>query len=449
MPAIGLPPAFIPPVVVLPAASAVVPVVAGAAATGVALPVLPLVGAVVAGAAVAGLASLAVAAFVGGLQWGQVNSRPRPSVPQVFAPITGTTTPDGNTAPGTWVHFYGPITYRLTDSSCEPLPTASYAEGAPSGIVRHDVVSVSAVRYLTNGCGVYGREITLEFSGGAPSEIYSLGRVGGGSAYASYEGPERFEWLGPNAVPLVDRPPGATYPDTHTQTEIQPEPLPAPAVAPPVPLPYAPTVAPEAEPTTQPAPTTPASPVVAPPVVKPAPVTPAATPTTTTPTTPAGQVQPAPLLPPVNTPTTVHVVNGTPIPANGPQATPQGIAQELGRIENKLARLLSPNPRGGPDLTDRLGLIWSSIQAIAEIINSASASGEYRISSPCVLDDDGQRVERVVEFDGALTAFGVLQNRMDALAALLQEHKDLKQPICRETPATGGQAVTVNFVQID
>jgi hypothetical protein len=239
--------------------------------------------------------------------------------------------------------------------------------------------------------------------------------------------------------------------EPEARRQFEPEPLEEPAKTPPVviPLPYAPPAAPEAEPTQEPTPTRPTRPVVAPPVTRPAPVVPAAVPRTTTPTTPAGGVQPTPQLPPTKTPTTVHVVNGSQIPANGPQATPQGIAQELGRIENKLARLLNPSPRGGPDLTDRLGLIWSAIQALAEIINSTGASGEYRLSSPCVVDDNGQRVERVVEFEGALTAFGVLQNRIDALAALLQEHKDLKQPICRETPATGGQAVTVNFVQID
>jgi hypothetical protein len=40
----------------------------------------------------------------------------------------------------------------------------------------------------------------------------------------------------------------------------------------------------------------------------------------------------------------------------------------------------------------------------------------------------------------------MLQNRMDALAQLIQVHKDLKQPNCRFKPQ--GEFVTVNFEQV-
>ena len=154
-------------------------------------------------------------------------------------------------------------------------------------------------------------------------------------------------------------------------------------------------------------------------------------------------------MPPAKTPTTVHVVNGTQIPANGPQPTPQGIAQELGRIESKLARLIDPKSDRPGQPPDRLHWLQENIANIIDFFLSINGGGEYRISSPCVLDEEGNRIESVVEYSGALQSFGVISNKIDALAQLLQEHKDLKQPICRETPATGGQAVTVNFVQID
>jgi hypothetical protein len=74
--------------------------------------------------------------------------------------------------------------------------------------------------------------------------------------------------------------------------------------------------------------------------------------------------------------------------------------------------------------------------------------GQYEISSPCELTEAGDRVPVVVPFSGALSSFGVLSNKMDAVAELLQAHKDLKQPICKQTPAIG-EPVTVQFVQID
>ena len=49
----------------------------------------------------------------------------------------------------------------------------------------------------------------------------------------------------------------------------------------------------------------------------------------------------------------------------------------------------------------------------------------------------------VVEVPGALTSFGAILNRLDALAQLIQVHKDLKQPGCKHKPT--GEWVTVQF----
>lgn len=448
MPLVGLPPAFVPPVVAVPAANAIVPFVAGTAAAGGGAAVASAVAAPLLVGALAGVAVLGIAYGVAQL-WGALNQVAE--TPPGYVPTSPTAYTAGTARAPSGVAGQFTVVWVSPDV----YPTTN-AFSFPAG-----VVGVTATRHYYEGMpwpgttGTAYRVTGWDSSGVVVSDYFFL--VGAAPGYALWDGPTvpslRLEsvryFFTPVGQPAVEIPLAPV--GTATRTAPEPKTLPEPAKAPPVvvPLPYAPPAAPEAKPTREPTPARPARPVVAPPVTRPAPVAPAATPRTTTPTTTAGQVQPTPQLPPVQTPTTVHVVNGTPIPANGPQATPQGIAQELGRIESKLARLLNPNPRGGPDLTDRLGLIWSAIQAIAEIINSASAGGEYRINSPCVLDENGQRIDRVVEFDGALTAFGVLQNRIDALAALLQEHKDLKQPICRETPATGGQAVTVNFVQID
>ena len=445
MATVGLPPAFIPPVVVLPAASAVVPVVAGAAAAGVALPVLPLVGAVVVGAAVAGLAALAVAAVLNGQLWGAIN-RAAEKPPGYVDP-----SPTASTVGWVGKLQEGAGQLSLIWSSPDVTPNDRTIT-APTTVERITVVR----SYFTDmpWPGGTGWSYTALGFNETGAQMWSATfKVSEPQNYALFDGP------GPNPIrltgiryfdttvgqPAVELQPGTTL--DASPRSIQPETEPEPAKAPPVvvPLPYAPQTDPEAEPLPQPAPARPTQPVVAPPVTKPAPVTPAAVPNTTTPTTPAGEVQPTPQLPPAKTPTNVHVVNGVPIPGNGPQPTPQGMAQELGRIENKLARLINPKPQGGADLTDRLSLILRAIEAVAELINSVGADGEYRISSPCVRDENGDRIETVVPFNGAINAFGVLQNRIDALAGVMQAQKDLKQPICSVKPVLTGEWVSVNF----
>jgi hypothetical protein len=136
------------------------------------------------------------------------------------------------------------------------------------------------------------------------------------------------------------------------------------------------------------------------------------------------------------------------IPSNPPQATVQGIAEEVGRIEKKLAKVLSPQGTPIGDLLDQIDEYARLAAQVWEALSSLTAGGSYPLSSPCVLDENDERVVTEVEYSGALGAFGVLSNKIDALAELLQVHKDLKQPICRQTPAVG-QPVQVNFVQIE
>ena len=152
--------------------------------------------------------------------------------------------------------------------------------------------------------------------------------------------------------------------------------------------------------------------------------------------------------PPVGTPVDAHIVNGQPVKSPGPQPTPEGIAQELGRVEKKLAQMLSPKEKGAGDRLDLLDDKLDLLRLLWELITSVSAGGQYTLSSPCVLDENNDRIVQAVDYPGALNSFGVLSNKIDALAALLQTHKDLKQPICRQLPPVG-QPVTVNFVQTD
>lgn len=150
------------------------------------------------------------------------------------------------------------------------------------------------------------------------------------------------------------------------------------------------------------------------------------------------------------TPPDAHfpVPGAPPVTGNGPRPTPEGIAQELGRLEQKLARLSDPGPEGPGDGSDRLQLISDLIGRLIEFATSMTSGGGYSLSSPCELDENGDRIVSTVEYSGATNSLGVLSNKIDALAGVLQVHKDLKQPNCKQAPAVG-QPVTVNFVQVD
>lgn len=162
-----------------------------------------------------------------------------------------------------------------------------------------------------------------------------------------------------------------------------------------------------------------------------------------------GNLVPLPPALPATTPADVHfpVPGGSPVGglAQSPPATLAGIAAEVGRIEAKLNRLLNPLAPG--DSTDLLQLLWQAIQALYNSMADNRPAGEYLLSTPCELDEDGDRIVSSVGYPETSDNTAAVLARIDALAALLQTHKDLKQPICRQTPAVG-QPVQVQFVQI-
>jgi hypothetical protein len=224
----------------------------------------------------------------------------------------------------------------------------------------------------------------------------------------------------------------------------QPSPLPRPATVPQV----VPEVQPEIAPV-EPGPTRSAPPLVLP-APQPLPL-PGADPSRVT-----VQSGALPAAAPLPVPTTdpgsiIPWPGAAPIPGTGPAPAPtlQGIAQEVGRIERKIEVMMSPNAPG--NLIDKFDLLQDLIRPIVELILAAQSGTTYTLDSPCEVDAEGNRLPAVeVEAPGALTQFGAILNRVDALAELLQVHKDLKQPNCRGADVpVGGEFVTVNFEQID
>jgi hypothetical protein len=231
----------------------------------------------------------------------------------------------------------------------------------------------------------------------------------------------------------------------------QPQPEPEKKVAPPITDPQIPQPTPQPTPGPQPSPSPQPTPQPATtPTTTPSPfipvILPQVTPNTTTQTNADGSRKTAPIVGPITTPVGSEKIGPITIPTNAPQATLAGIAGEVGRIEQKLAKMIRPPADG--DLTDRLGLLGSVLKALYEEFFTGLPSGEYILTSSCEKLPNGNRIEYEVPILATQNRFDAIFERLDALADLIQTHKDLKQPICRGTQPTG-QPVTVNFTQIE
>lgn len=440
-------PAFVPPVVAIPAANNIVPFLpgiigatAGTTATVAGVPALAVIGASVAGAVLGGVLAAALWNWANGGRGAGATTSERPA----GLPATARGGRRWTPPPGGAVRVYDSKGFGLGISYGVEITTwfEPIYESPPDSKVYWGWFWISTPSGSSRwreevGLKTWNEDEDLPF-GITITQIDSNGE----SAPLSPTLPHPDEGSPYPPPPLLPEP------------EREPQPLPTrPAVVPPLTVPTFPSERPSSPvPAAPPSPGTPNR--TAPPA--PAPVTPVLPfpgwpvqpPPDATQTQPDGTLAPTPKAPPTTTPTDTHVVDGIPIPGNGPRPTPEGTAKELGRIENKLARLLDPKSDGPGQPKDRLSWLRDNITNIVDFFLSIQAGGTYELSSPCEVDENGDRVVRSVEYAGALQSFGVLNNKLDALAALLQEHKDLKQPICRQTPAVG-EPVTVNFVQVD
>jgi hypothetical protein len=157
-----------------------------------------------------------------------------------------------------------------------------------------------------------------------------------------------------------------------------------------------------------------------------------------------------------DTPTDQHtpVAGDDPVTGNGPAPTLQAMAREMGRQEQKLGRLLERvgNPSRPPD-EDRPNLMDNIKEALLDFLKEAlltsDGPGSYDIASPCNIDPATGEPAPPLSAEWGLS-IGLERNilkRLDALAELVQHHKDLPQPICRG-PRPTGEHVTVNFEQV-
>ena len=433
-------PAFIPPVIALPAASAAVPAIAGAVATGVSLPVLPLVGAVVVGGVVAGLAALAIGAAVNGQLWGYLNTRGGveepgnwygPSDPNVVANsvVEGQGTGTGYlnpvvSNPEFWSNPYGQGLPRDNATVSTYYQWVAQELGQSWGwTYRWSWQDNGQTNYGYVTAGILGNPATdsRPFEDGPLMQVY----------WARQGLPDPL----PEVQPILPIP--AAPPQVVPEPLVEPEPEPARVV----PLPIAPPAVPDSEPIEQPRPVpSPVAPPARVPVRPPVPAPPSTEPPAVpgTPTAPNGSLVPTPKPPTTTTPVDANypTPGAPPLTGQSPRPTPEAMAKELGKLEQKLERMLN-----GEQNSQKWDLLWRFI----EFVMAAGSGGAYSMREPCDPDGDGQFVTIPVDFTGGLTQFGALSNRIDALAELMQAHKDLRQPICSTKPVLTGEWVTVNF----
>ena len=75
--------------------------------------------------------------------------------------------------------------------------------------------------------------------------------------------------------------------------------------------------------------------------------------------------------------------------------------------------------------------------------------GSYELRGVCEVDANGEPVETVVDhpWPPGIGVDAGVYGRLDAIAAMLQTHKELRQPICRH-PKPQGEFVTVQFEEL-
>ena len=146
--------------------------------------------------------------------------------------------------------------------------------------------------------------------------------------------------------------------------------------------------------------------------------------------TPQGEPQLAPAPAPQPTATDQRQYGPRTVTGTGVRPDLEGIAEEVGRIEMKLAHLLGTVD--APELPYVFG------------------SGSYVMEPICDFDADGDPLpDRVVSWPAGIGEVAELSNKLDAIAELIQIHKEMRQPICAGAhgPAVAGVPVTVTFEQ--
>lgn len=143
---------------------------------------------------------------------------------------------------------------------------------------------------------------------------------------------------------------------------------------------------------------------------------------------------PAPALVPVTDPGTTFLGPAlVPLTTSGPAPNLEAMAKEMGKQEDKLERIFAAqNARPSTDvLNDILQLAIKPLYDYIKTFFDDQPGGEYTFQAPCQINPvTGLPNSFVSSWPDQPDQFSALVARLDALAALLQIHKDVKQPVC-------------------
>lgn len=276
----------------------------------------------------------------------------------------------------------------------------------------------------------------------------------GGCSPSRYDAPFQVGnyYLNPPSADPAVKPVVIPWPDPKPPPLYDPEPVPVEEperMVPPAPrpvIPAAPPEVPDTNPVPQPVPgpgTTPAPLPLAPPTTAPKPpLTPPGTDTEPE-STKDGALVPKPTAPTTTTSPDDHypIPGAPPVTGNGPRAVPEEMAKELGRLEQKMQLMLNPVLQG----PDWLKLLYDFLRTVAAMTSGT----KYTLTEDCNPGQDPNYKPASWNFDapGALAYPGVLMNRMDALAAMVDQSLRAQQKICPPVkPQLTGEWVTVNFL---
>ena len=155
---------------------------------------------------------------------------------------------------------------------------------------------------------------------------------------------------------------------------------------------------------------------------------------------------PAPIVaPPVVTPVDAVVLDGEiqggPGLAPAPNLT--AMAAELGRLERK-GEMTLDRLKGLSALDDLATLLPS----LLEFLGTIDGGTTYSIQPPCGTKANGDPLDPIeVIVPPTIGPENATIARLDALAMLIDEHKSIRQPICKGKPA--GAPVTVTGVEVE
>lgn len=142
------------------------------------------------------------------------------------------------------------------------------------------------------------------------------------------------------------------------------------------------------------------------------------------PTQPNGAPAPQPAPAPAKaTDPTQHLTKAGPVTAPDVRPDLPGIAQEVGRIERKLVKMM------GPDGSD-LGALIDLLRVIYDLLTNHVDGTSYTVTAACTTAGETEPRSATVTVPGGLTREEAAIARLDAIAELMAETQLLKQASC-------------------